>query len=42
MTRSSGRQGAAPRVELFRAEDLALQWREMRKAVSAWAAYGWG
>lgn len=40
MTRSgskgSSRAGAAaPRKELFRAEDLSLQWREMRKAVSA-------
>lgn len=25
---------AAPRKELFRAEDLTLRWREMRKAVS--------
>lgn len=38
MTRSAhkahGRNGHAGRKELFRAEDLWLQWREMRKAVS--------
>ena len=31
--RPAGRQ-AAQRRELFRTEDLSLQWREMRKAVS--------
>ena len=38
MTRSGGkagsRQGQAQRRELFSAEDLSLQWREVRKAVS--------
>ena len=42
MTRSGGkaggRQGQAQRKELFSAEDLSLQWREVRKAVSGGGA----
>jgi hypothetical protein len=47
MTRSGGktgsRQGHAQRKELFSAEDLSLQWREVRKAVSGGGAglVGW-
>lgn len=42
MPRSGGKQAdrraPAPRKELFSAEDLTLEWREMRKAVSVAAA----